>query len=327
MTSTSMTSLYGQLKSVGISRVYAKKVLPAWWEDSIASTNSGLQQAQLYFSRAFNIDLGSLNNSNPKPSFQTVEHKFKLNRNVSEDDVAVGAHYVTAMAKIALKAMSKDFQKVPKDATILRAKILEKNEFVNLNSLLDYCAEIGIPVLHVENVPGKKMTGIAIRLDNRFAIVLSKAVHPAYLLFHLAHEIGHIAMEHLTRDGFIVDVKAGGNNNDADENEADAYAIRLLNGAAKKYTAKVTIHSGKQLYQAALSKAVETKVDVGHIILNFANTNNCFPIAAKALKYLNEPENGASVVNNALFNSLNSNSLSDEQLELLHTATGYDESA
>lgn len=324
MTSTSMINLYSQLRMVGIPRVYAKKILPEWWDDSIASTESGLQQAQLYFSRAFNLDLSSMKDSTLAPSFQSVEHKFKLNKNVTEADVSVGAHYVTAMAKLALKAASNDFQPIPKDPSLLRAQLLQDNEVVNLQALLSYCSNIGVPVLHIENIPGKKMTGLAIRLNGRFAIVLSKKAHPAYLLFHLAHEIGHIAMEHLSKDGFIVDAKTDSNkSDDADENEADAYAIRLLNGAEKKYSANGKVASGKQLYSAALNLSEETKVDTGHIILNFAKNNNCFPLAAIALRYLREPENGNQIINNHLFHSLDLSLISDDQKQLLVTATGY----
>lgn len=324
MTSTSMVNLYSQLKMVGIPKVYAKKVLPDWWEDEIASTDAGLQQAQLYFSRAFNLEISSLQDAASAPNFHSVEHKFKLNKNVTEADVSVGAHYVTAMAKIALNAVSKEFSPLPKDPSALRELLLVNNEFVSLQVLLNYCSSIGIPVLHIENIPGKKMTGLAIRLNGRFAIVLSKSAHPAYLLFHLAHELGHIAMDHLSKDGFIVDAKTSANNgDDADENEADAYAIRLLNGAEKKYSANGNIASGKQLYTAALTLANQTRVDVGHIILNFAKNNNCFNKAAMALRYLREPDYGNQIINDYLFNSLELHLLSDDQKQLLETATGY----
>ena len=75
-----MINLYSQLKMVGIPMGYAKKVLPEWWEDEIGSTDAGLQQAQLYFSRAFNLDISSLQDATLAPNFQSVEHKFKLNK-------------------------------------------------------------------------------------------------------------------------------------------------------------------------------------------------------------------------------------------------------
>lgn len=319
-----MKNLYNQLSTVGIVKSFAKKALPEWWDDEIAITASGLQQAQLYFSRAFNIDLSSLQENQSQPTFRSVERKFKLSRNVTEEQVSISAHYVTAIAKLALIAVKKPLNEIPVNANTLRTHILEKYSHVNLNSILSYCEEAGIAVLHVEKVPGKKMTGLAVRVDGRFAIVLSKKAHPAYLLFHLAHELGHIAQGHLAKDGFIVDDKIGANHsNDADEQEADAYAIRLLNGNAVKYTTQGKITSGKQLYLAAKAKSEEANVDIGHIILNFGNTHGNFGLANMALRYVEGSDSGKVVINQALFNSLDKELLSNDQLQLLKAATDY----
>lgn len=321
---TSMKELYTRLGTIGISQSFARYVLPSWWNDEIASEPSGLQQAQLYLSRAFNLEFNSLLSTQP-PSFYVAEHKFKLNRNVTEDQVSASAHFATAMARLALLASQSVFAAPPDDPKVLREHILQDHPCVNLDGLLKYCADAGIPVLHIEKMPGNKMAGIAIRLDGRYAIVLSKKAHPAYLLFHLAHELGHIAKGHLGQDGFLADQNIGeGNRDDADEKEADAYAIRLINGVEIKYTAaKGVIKSGKQLYLAANHKAEETRVDVGHIILNFGHVQGNFQIANMALKYVTGPLDCGTVVNAALFRHLAKDSLSEDQLELLHHATGY----
>lgn len=322
-----MSNLYSQLSTVGIVKSFAKKVLPEWWDDEIADSASGLQQAQLYFSRAFNLDIASLQAGQTQPKFHVVERKFKLSGNVSAEDVSVGAHYVTAIAKLALQTIARPQSVVPKDPNELRLHIINKYSCVNLDGILSYCAEVGIPVIHVEKVPGKKMTGLVARIDGRFAIVISKKGHPAYQLFYLAHELGHIANEHLTENGFIGDESIGSNDkNDADEKEADAYAIRLLNGNEVKYTAQGTALSPKKLFLAAKRKGEEKNVDIGHIILNFGNSQKNMPLANMALREVAGSENGAVVINQAFFSSLNEELLSDDQLQLLKIATGYNAS-
>lgn len=52
--------LLARLNRVGISTPVARKSLPSWWDDEIALIPSGLQQAQMYMARAFNISLASL---------------------------------------------------------------------------------------------------------------------------------------------------------------------------------------------------------------------------------------------------------------------------
>ena len=319
-----MSNLYNQLSTVGIEKSFAKKVLPAWWDDKIALSASGLQQAQLYFSRAFNLDIVSLQSDQAQPKFHVVERKFKLSRNVSDDDVTVGAHYVTAIAKLALQTIPQPQSVVPKDPNELRRLIIKNYSCVNLNGLLSYCKEVGIPVLHVDKVPGKKMTGLVARIEGQFAIVISKKGHPAYQLFYLAHELGHIAHGHLAKNGFIGDesINSSGKD-DADEKEADAYAIRLLNGNEVRYTAQGITLSPQQLYLAAKRKSEQENVDVGHIVLNFGNAQKNMPLANMALRNVAGPDNGAVVINQAFFSSLNEDLLSGDQLQLLKTATGY----
>ncbi|OYT90553.1 MAG: hypothetical protein CFE43_17600 [Burkholderiales bacterium PBB3] len=305
---------------------FARMALPAWWEDEIAQSKSGLQQAQMYFARAFHIDLVSLAQSSGPVRFQETQRKFKLSRNVVESDVSVSAHFATAIANLALVGVGTKQSIVPKDPVELRAAILQKHSCVSLSALLAWCAEANIPVLHIHKLPGKKMTGLVVREDGRFAIVLSKKGTPAHLLFHLAHELGHIANGHLQENGFVADEKIGGADaGDADEKEADAYAIRLLNGKEVSYGpgASSVIRSGVALYKAALARATQERIDVGHIILNYGNSQKNHPLANMALKSIPGESDGIKVVNSAFVQALDASKLSDDQVELLKTATGY----
>ncbi len=321
---TSMTNLITQLQGVGIPRAFARKVLPDWWDDSITSSDAGLQQAQLYLSKAFNLDIASLANQEAPPRFRQVVHKFKMNKNVDEERLAASAHYATAIARLALHATAETYTPPPANPNELREQILQAAQCVDLSALLAWCKAAGIPVLHIERLPGIKMTGLAIRMHDRFAIVLSKKAHPSELLFHLAHELGHIAKGHLNNDGFLVDQQIGATDrDDADEKEADAYAIRLLNGAAVKYSAGSRVIYPVQLYRAAKALSERERIDVGHIILNYGHAQNQFPLAKAALKHVAGSDCGSTVVNNALFESIDDERLSEDQLTLLRTATDF----
>jgi hypothetical protein len=321
---TQMTNLFTHLQGVGIPKAFARKVLPDWWDDSITSSDAGLQQAQLYLSKAFNLDIASLVSEEEPPRFRQVVHKFKMNKNVSEDQVTASAHYATAMARLALQATDEAYTPPSVNPIELRDQILQAAQCVDLSALLMWCKTAGIPVLHIEQLPGKKMTGLAIRLHDRFAVVLSRKAHPSELLFHLAHELGHIANGHLNSDGFLADLQIGaGDRGDADEKEADAYAIRLLNGVAVKYSAGGRIVSGVQLYRAAKALSERERIDVGHIILNYGHAQEQFPLAKAALKHVAGSDCGSAVVNSALFEFIDDERLSEDQLTLLHTATNF----
>lgn len=323
-TTTPMTNLFTHLQGVGIAKAFARKMLPDWWDDSITSSDAGLQQAQLYLSRAFNLDIASLTNQETPLRFRQVVHKFKMNKNVSEGRLAASAHYATAIARVALQATAETYTPPPANPSELREQILQIAQCVDLPALLGWCKAAGIPILHIERLPGIKMTGLAIRMSGRFAVVLSRKAHPSELLFHLAHEIGHIAKGHLNNDGFLVDQQIGkADRDDADEKEADAYAIRLLNGAAVKYSAGSRVVSPVRLYEAAKALSKHERIDVGHIILNYGHAQEQFPLAKAALKHVTVSDYGSAVINSALFESINDEHLSEDQLILLHTATDF----
>jgi hypothetical protein len=138
------------------------------------------------------------------------------------------------------------------------------------------------------------------------------------LLFHLAHELGHIAHQHLLVDGFVADSKIESSNAvDADEKEADAFAIRLLNGADARYGSGTRFKSGKALFEAACHAGGQAKIDAGHIILNYAFTQKNFGQGQTALKYLSADAEGGRIVNEAFFKSLDRECFSESQIELL----------
>ncbi len=320
---TPMRGLLQKLGTAGISASFAKRVLPSWWDDEVARDPAGLQQAQLYLARAFNVDLRSLADAEQAPRFRANARKYKLSRNVSEGDVSASANYVTGIARVALAACPEEQTAVSDDPVVLRNEILKSHECVSLASLLEWCRHAGIPVLHIDDVPGKKMTGLVVRDKGRYAIVLSKKGHPALLLFHLAHEIGHIGKGHLHEDGFVADEKIDSNSADQDEKEADRFAVCLLNGSNVRYGAsdgRANLNA-ERLLLAAIAKGKKNRVDPGHIIANYGFNQDRFPVANLALKRLDGPSQGGAVINEFFFSSICRDLVSDDQIELLSAAT------
>lgn len=320
-TTNPIQNLFARLSQVGITTPFARRTLPSWWDNDIATVPSGLQQAQMYLARAFNISLASLADPKAQVAFLETERKFKLNNRVDPVDVFVSAHYATAVAKVALKGFKFEQASVPQDAVALREQILQSVDCVSLPSLLSWCAQAGIPVLYVHKLPGKKMTGMVVRDADRFAVVLSRKGTPSHLLFHLAHELGHIGHGHLTGNGFVVDEKIGdADRGDADEKEADAYAIRLINGKSVSYSASGAISSGAALYRAASAVGQKERIDVGHIILNYGNAQKVHALANQALKYIAGESDGGTLVNTHFWQSFDTEAVSEDQLEFLQTA-------
>lgn len=321
MSDSPMQTLLARIKPLGVNPIFVRRALPSWWDDTIASSEAGLQQAQLYIAKAFNLDIRSFDE--PQIKFRQAQRKFKLSKTVTEDAVNASAHYATGIARAVLHAVDQQ-RPVPAGALDLRRECLNVGKVVDLDALLFWCARASIPVMHVDALPGKKMTGLVVRDNDKFAIVLSRKGCQSEMLFWLAHELGHIACGHLKQDGFFADESIDTNLQDAEEKQADAYGVLLLNGADTKY--QVTeVQRAPDLATAASSYGQKVNVDAGHILLNFGHHNRQFyPLAKSALKELGQSSEASSqTVNKTFFNWLPLEDVSEDQLEFLSTACSY----
>lgn len=315
-----MSTLYARLESVGIPRGFARRVLPEWWDDEISESPSGLQQAQLFLARAFNLDIKTLGAAG-SVQFRAAQRKYKLSKGVTEQSVLVSAQYATAMAKLALAGIDSPQVPIPPDAFAMRAACLSHGSSVNLASLLKYCASIRLPVMHIEDLPGPKMYGLVVRDANRYAIVISRKGCASEILFWIAHEIGHIASGHLQADGFVADEKIMAGGRDVDEDQADAFAIRLLNGRDNAHYEHTRYAlSAEKLAEAVTRKSAEIGVDAGHIALNYSHGMNRHALGKATLKLLPFQSGAERLINDSLFNTFGNDRLSEDQLELLARA-------
>ena len=315
-----MDSLYMRLGKKGMSKSFARGLLPDWWNDSLGSVPSALLQAQLIISTGMNFELRSVRDPSADIEFASASRKFKLNRSVDSASIQLSAEYATGMAKLAAQAMTAQYVPPPPDPLAVRNRLLANHSCIDLPALLDYCNSAGIPVLHITDLPGKKMDAVAIRQHGRSAIVLCKKANSSYLLFHLAHELGHIALGHLGNvDGTLVDVKINSGDSDADELAADAFAVQLLNGANIRYSSGAKFVSGQRLAAAAIIYGQQNRIDPGHVTLNYGHVAKNFAMANVALKHLpNVPPTG--IVNANLLRQIDLQILSDDQSTMLTKA-------
>jgi Zn-dependent peptidase ImmA (M78 family) len=315
VTLTAMPNLCARVTQTGISREFVRRSLPVWWEDSIAETPAGLQQACLYLAQAFNLDPRSIYSVGAEVRFRTAERKFKLSRNMKEADVEPSANYASAMARLALAAFTTSPSPISSDPIELRKTILSACGIVNLESLLAWCGRVGIPVMHIADMPAKKMLAVAIRSNGKFAIVLSRKGTTSEMLFWLAHELGHIALGHLVLDGFLADEKEAAEQ-DTDEVEANDFAIKLLNGRPANY-ALGHFMTAQNFAAAAVQYGKANAIDPGHVILNVAKNMKAFALGKAALKFLTDQDDACAKVNRSFRAHAELERLSGDQAALL----------
>lgn len=328
-----MRALYERLSEAGVSRSFLKRrVLPDWWDDRIGQNRAGYLQALGYVSKHLGLDVESLRDmSIPLELSHAAGARFKLRDGVNHDDVTWPRQIGIRAAELATLATSQPYISVEAEtASSLRERILDRGApWVGLDHLIDLCWEFGIPVVHVSRFPqgAKKMTGMAVVARNRPAIVLtSNKKHAAWLLFDLAHELGHIVHGHVHDDEVWVDDKIDFSATQVEEREANEFAVELLTGSPETQVEAASWPPAVELAQKAMQIGREESIDPGALILNFAyhDSGNIWKLANAGLNRLDPNPNAPEIIRSLLKENLDWDRLPEESAAYLHRITAID---
>jgi hypothetical protein len=322
--------LRSELSALGIDWKTLKPVLPDWAEDAFQST-SGYIELKTFLSRNAGLDIlddGTLaSRTLPSACFKTTS-------GTTKEQVVAARGIATACARLVSKATLTKWTDIPKKASALRNSILPSapNDWIDFSVLLRSCWEMGIPVLYLPKLPisGKKMEGMVTFVGGRPVVILTKkAQHPDWLLFTLAHELGHIAAGHLPliEGEAVVDEQIDEANaaNDAQEGEANKYATHVLGPDGLEGVIRPPLPKAPELARRALTFARKNGMSPGYVVLNAVNNSPIngqkpFALAQNALKLLPDYMNGkdaATLCRNALRAHLDTDRLRDDSAEFL----------
>jgi hypothetical protein len=335
MTTTfSMKPLYARLMNAGLDSAFVKKyVLPEWWDDSIAHEQAGYMQALSIISRNLGIDFSSLERSNGAVLPQAEKSvKFKKSMGTYIAELAWAKAIALRTAEIVTRAATVEFSEGTHSVEQLREQILsEGNPYVALDTLLDYLWASGVPVIHVSSFPrGRKMDGMAVRIGDRPVIVISKNKKcSAWLLFILAHELGHVANGHLKSNEAIVDEKIEDTDSEEasafqDEVEANQYAVALLTGNPNTAFTASSWLTTEMLAKSALSLSETNRIHPGVIALNYAKGKNFFPTAQAALALVDPDQNAVNTIRRKMLAYLDLDLLPEDSREFFARTSGIE---
>jgi len=320
---TTVQSLYSALDKQGISKRKLALLLPDWWTDEVEASPAGVQQAKVYLAKALSLRMRPFSETPPRIEFDLpADKRFKKSAKTSESDVNLAVALARSASRLALSALDTQFVPPPADALAIRDHLLSSGApWVGLSALLDYCWGIGIPVIHLATpLLGRKMDGIAMAINGRPSIVLSNNRKSGFLLFHLAHELGHIALGHVGANGTIVDdeIKEGeALDKDADELAADQFAIQLLTGNAHGNFKLQQLMKTPMLARLATQYGKDHQIDPTHIVLNCAhNDKRIFALCVSAANFIAGESTDQEVVTDFVFRQLQEN-LKDDSEHLL----------
>lgn len=325
-----MSQIYTKFGQAGFNRSYISKLLPDWWDDRLAETPSGRQYASLHLARMFCILPDSLKDGSDGICFNFGgNHKFKHRQNLVANDLDIA----TAIAYSAAGIVTKNF-KVPYnihvefDPDVIRSQILSNEPWVSLENLLSFCQSIGIPVIYLKNFPksAKKMAGLALMSNGRPVIVLTQTQKYGYMLFDLAHELGHIVKGHLNAANgqCHIDAKIENAPTDRVEQEANEFAFQIISGQKSlRIGPKTRALNAASLARASYQYGSENRIDPTHIALNYGFAQNRWGAAINAVKALCDgKDSDQNTVRAMMKNGMDLESIHEDELKVLENLIG-----
>jgi hypothetical protein len=319
-------ALTKEFVAVGLKKD-AFKVLPDWWEEAVAHP-SGVFEVRGFAAKHFGLEIGP----DGRLRQRLMPHAcFKTRGGTDVSEVASARAMATAVAKVVASVTTTPWGGALPSASRLRATALANGNtpWVGLDDLLAACWSNGVPVVYMPSLPvtKSKMDGMVTFCGGRPVILITKKTSaPAWMLFVLAHEIGHIALGHLDKceGGAIVDEKVSEEDCDSDDQEkaANAYALEVLTGGGKGTIRLTRLMNAASLANAALGFGRTNGIDPGHLILNAVkntpiNGKEPWPLGNAALKHIGQDTPAADMCCDALRKHVNVDGLSDDSFEFL----------
>lgn len=328
MTQTiSMSKLYQKLSAIGLSEGYVRKTaLPSWWSDELNDKPAAVLEGAGHIAKRLHLDLRSLLADEQKAQFKPLPcTKFKYHQQQKADIPETSHQLASRVAELVADAVQAAFVPIPEDASQIRTEILQSSPQVTLEAILNYCWQHGIAVVYFNDYPQntRKITGLIQWQCDRPVIVLSSSqTHPSWLAFHLAHELGHLALGHI-KAGILIDDEIEKDSGDQEEMDANEFAVKLLvNGFDNCFSEKPAI-SGNHL-KNKVNKVLKTDstIDPCALAFNHAWHTGCYKFAFKAIECLNASGDGRKVINQFLENHIDWETLSDDNSDHLDRILG-----
>jgi Zn-dependent peptidase ImmA (M78 family) len=346
-----LASAYSRLAKIGFTRKFIRNtILPSWVCDQAEKDPDVFPELALFLGKALGISSRSLSDPsgplvfcNPSPA----RYKPATGTVLSEERI-IPAKTVNQQIALEVEACLPKhpaFVASELDPIQIRNYILASSKKLDFKSLLAYCWHLGIavlPAVDLHSSSALKFTGmITWQKDRPFIFLRGNAKDTAWGLFVLAHELAHLALEHVKQgDAAFLEESCDLSSISDEEVAANEWALLLILGENKNamsdfvgLTSKIT---AKQLAARASKEESLIGVDAGFLILKSAwersskavdqsTKNAAWPTARAALK---EPsihnENTKPLMLDALRIRGDLSNLSTDERELVIRALGLD---
>lgn len=316
-------------QKTGISDSAISAAWPEWW--STVADASPSAQAELRFSvaRKLGLDPRSLFDED-SPHFMWDDTAKYKNFNGSLKEQSVITSFGTSISRMLLKGLITRPLLDGVSAADLRALIMRERQFVRLQDLLALLWGIGIATIHLRVYPlaAKRMCAMAVSAHDGHAILLAKDSHyPAGIAFHIAHEIGHIALGHIAQDSAVIDMKdftEETNEYDPEEIACDRFALELLTGDPDFTIGKIGHgRNAEQLANQVIINGASLGIEPGTLALCYGHATKEWATVQAAMHFIyTEPIPAWWVTNQIASTQINWSQLGDDNTNFVHAIMG-----
>lgn len=321
------------VQDTGLTEAAIDTAWPSWWTDEAEASSSAKNELRFSLARKLGLDPGSLaSEQTPRFLWDGSQAKYKDFKGNTHGERPAITSFGASVGRILTSATPQDHQSLLNSTSSkeLRSSILAQAPFVGLLELITLAWGIGIPVIHLRAYPlsAKRMCAMAVNVGGRHAILLARdAQYPAPLAFHLAHELGHIALGHLHNSQALVDMgdfSENAANSDPEELEADRFALELLTGdPALKVISQGAGNSARQLASECLRLSKLLAIEPGTLALCFGHSTNNWPVAIRSLDHIyTEKRDAWQVINHIAIGQINWDLLGDDASSFLRAVMG-----
>lgn len=305
---------------------------PAWWSDEADASSSARAELSFSVARRLGLDPESLLTADEPRFLWRDEARFKHASDETELERAGITSFGRSVAAILIHGTpTSEHRLASMSAVGLRQQILDTGRpYVGLLDLLTLAWALGVPTIHVRVFPWprKRMAAMSASIGDRSAVLLGKdASYPAPIAFYAAHELGHIALQHLDDDHLIVDleeVDGTSPDDDIEERAADEFALTLLTGQERPVVlGEFGPGSGRELARVALSAAEELKIEPGMLAQLYGYSTGDWAVVNTALPHIyGDPSPVWKAVNGLAERELDFGDLSVEAIDFLRLVLG-----
>jgi len=298
-----LSEVIAQLKSLGLSKSFIEKIaFPSWYNHEYQDNEVIISKILKSICKRLFLKINYQDSSSFSLSFLPIP-AIKSKLQITQTNSTLFSYLVRSVAYTVIEVGKLNYSSVPSDALVLRNSILKINSCVNLNSLIKYCWNAGIPVVHLDfnlyfnkKFGHTKFDGFVVIPGNKTPVIVigSSRKYSAWLLFILAHELGHIALGHL-QQGILSDESFQDGQTDEEENDANQFAQRLLFGDINLVWSENL--NSQRLLRKVIYLSEEHKIDPGVLILNYAWQTGNWGCAMKTMKNLEPRANAPADIN------------------------------